>query len=208
MENQTEIRLNQGEKAAAKLQPLYESNQTSETFTEIVFKNESGQKLNLTELAMAFNIDIFDLPIQCTQQGCTSQSKLKDWLSTNDYSVFAYSQAVPGSSPFTAGQNQNRFGLIIKIEADLLASSTQPLGLALSQLESFMPSALSVLLSGKAPSQPIITFSDNIYKETDIRYFNLEQGISIDYALAKGSLIFTTSKESMYAALDRLLKNE
>lgn len=48
-------------------------------------------------------------------------------------------------------------------------------------------------------------FQDNIYQETAIRYMNFPSpDLSLDYAIISDKLIITTSRESMYGALDAL----
>lgn len=50
-------------------------------------------------------------------------------------------------------------------------------------------------------------FQDNVYQNINIRYLNFpESSLTVDYALAGGYLIITTSKESMYRAIYRILE--
>ncbi len=49
-------------------------------------------------------------------------------------------------------------------------------------------------------------FQDNLYRDVAIRYLNFPgPDLSIDYAVVGNKLVITTSRESMYAAIDTLL---
>ncbi len=59
--------------------------------------------------------------------------------------------------------------------------------------------------------QPTATeeFQDNLYQDIVIRYLNFPSpDLSIDYAIVGNKLVMTTSRESMYATIDALLKAE
>ena len=51
-------------------------------------------------------------------------------------------------------------------------------------------------------------FQDNIYQGISIRYVNLPTSdISLDYAVVNNLLVVATSKQSMYAAIDKILES-
>jgi len=164
----------------------------------LLFKNSLGQYPSLDEIAALAGFDLFNLP---TQNGT---STIKDQLDMQRFSLFVYSQASTSSSPFIAQANVGRFGLIVKTKN---ASNDDQLIKNLRDLEQLMPADLKLLLSdvqNRLPANPI--FSDGRYKDIAIRYINFPTpDHSLDYAILNGYLIFGTSKESLRAAIDRIL---
>lgn len=74
-----------------------------------------------------------------------------------------------------------------------------------NEIESAMKDLLNITNAILTPATP--NFQDNIYKNTKIRYKNYpEPSLSFDYAIyePKNLLIFTTSRESMWAVIDKL----
>ena len=63
-----------------------------------------------------------------------------------------------------------------------------------------------LFLEEQIPASLTEEFQDNAYRNIAIRYMNFPgPDLSIDYALAANKLVITTSRESMYAAIDVLL---
>lgn len=179
---------------------LSQTDESAGNFVYAIFKDNSGVFPSLTRIASFAEIDLFDLPTQI------SAGPLKNQLDMNSFSFFAYSQAQINSSPFTAQINTGRLGLIISIK-NSTATSTEDLTKTLRDLEQLMLADLAILLpsaKNDLPAKPV--FLDNVYKNTAIRYVNLpEASLSLDWAIVNDKLIFATSKESVYAIIDRLL---
>jgi len=203
----------------------------SSTFTQVVFEtNQAAGQAKIAgfdELVSAVNIDFFgplgtnnselgnsDSSQQPTpsstqqptlsQSPLPSQSYLKDYFQNDQYSVFVYYQTQDGSSPFTGGENPGRIGLIIALKNGTNENELRNL---LKSSESAIPSALKSLWFSQGveiPATPQLL--DNTYKNIPMRYVNFPYStLTIDYAIVKGYLLITTSKEAMYAAIDRLL---
>ena len=224
MEGQKIINLAAGQKL-----PFYEllgalsQSSASSTFTQVVFEtNQEADQAKIAgfdELVSAVNIDFFGpLGTNNTESGNSSssqqitpsqsplpgQSYLKDYLQNDQYSVFVYYQTQDGSSPFTGGGNPGRMGLIIALKNDTKESELKAI---LKSSESIIPSALKSLWFNQGVEIPATPkFLDNTYKNIPMRYVNFPYStLTIDYAIVKGYLLITTSKEAMYAAIDRLL---
>lgn len=91
-----------------------------------------------------------------------------------------------------------RLGLALKVSNP---ATLKPL---LSAWEPTMASNLQPLIIPKVTSGAG-SFSSNTYKGVGIRYRNFPiHTITIDYALAKNTLLITTSKNSMFAAIEAL----
>ena len=140
----------------------------------------------------------------------TNSSELKaieNYLAEN-YTFFAYSQKTgsAASTPFsqTSNQAQNRAGLMLALKTDSGASSPAQI---LRQTETALPQIFKVLFLGRQPGPAAsANFLDNNYKNIPVRYLNFpDASLSFDYAVVGNNLIFATSRESMYAVIDRLL---
>ncbi len=113
----------------------------------------------------------------------------------DNYNLFFYGQ--PGGG--------NRVVLIFKVK--------NPDGLVSTMLnwEPTMLYDLKKIFLGQPHGAPMTnSFVDNIYKDVHIRYLNLPKpNLTIDYALVsqKGYLIITTSRESMWATIDKIFKS-
>jgi hypothetical protein len=197
-------------------QALREFIQTDEptgNFVQILLKNNQGEFLSLKNFIILAKLDIFDLPTQKCQTGqsCSGASTLKEQVLLDNFSLFVYSQAPVNTSPFLAGKNQGRLGLIIPLKNEAASlttsSSEEQLKQSLKDLEQFLPSGFKFLLPDaqeRIPTTPL--FLDNLYQNIAVRYLNLpDPNLSFDYAVFDQKIILTTSKESMYAIIDRLL---
>ncbi|MDD2753250.1 MAG: hypothetical protein PHT44_01450 [Candidatus Portnoybacteria bacterium] len=169
-------------------------------FIHLAFKNSRGEFLSLDKVALLIGSDFFDLPTQ------TSAGNLKKQLNLAQSSFFAYSQSSNknSDSPFNPSlANLGRLGLTVAASA----ASADELGRSLKDLEQMMLNGLGILLpsaKNNFPANPV--FSDNIHSGVAIRYINLPNSdLSLDYAILNNKLIFATSKESMFAIIDRIL---
>lgn len=133
-------------------------------------------------------------------------SPFKDFYLESDqsFSLFVYTQAPLSASPFSGSQNEGRLGLIAKFKdsADLAG--------AIKDLKNFEPSLLksagALFLGKNINLSAADSFSDNDYLGIAIRYVNLAgPELSFDYAIVEKMLLIATSKESMYAAINRIL---
>ncbi len=103
-------------------------------------------------------------------------------LSEENYTLFFYGQP-----------EGNRLGIVISTEESLNEETiVNDLGPLLLRDETLTPFSEE--------------FQDNIYQWVVIRYINFPNpDLSIDYAMVGDKLIITTSRESMYAAIDTLM---
>jgi len=63
-----------------------------------------------------------------------------------------------------------------------------------------------MLLMSQIPVPATEGFLDNIHNDVYIRYMNFDKpDLSLDYGLVAGNLVLSTSRESMFAAIDALL---
>ncbi len=194
--------------AADKLRQQF--SQTSEpagSFSQVLFQisNEQSHSANFSELTSLLKLDFFSLATQkCgPQEKCLNSPTLQDYLKADQFSFFVYSQVSVSSSPFSGGQNEGRLGLVVALkDAPVLATTSQ----ILRDLEITMPSVLLSLLLGKKAEIPAAPkFSDNVYQGVAIRYLNLPgPELSFDYAILDNKLLIATSRESMYAAIERI----
>jgi len=114
----------------------------------------------------------------------------------NEYNIFFYGQP----------QDASRIALILKV------NDTQNLAANLNLWETTMLFDLKKLFLGTEHGNPFSeTFLDNVYKNFNVRYLNLPgTNLTLDYAFMpdKNYLILTTSRESMWAAIDRILDSK
>lgn len=187
---------------AESMNALSQTDETAGNFVQVLIKITDSQNemtyADLTKTAQLLNLSLFT-------PATSSSDELIDQLKTASFSLFTYVQNADAiSSPFNAGQNQARAGLIVALKE---TASTDDLYLKLKSLEPTLKQSLTGLLLGRQLEVPAgAVFLDNSYQNTAIRYLNLPRAnFSIDYAIVGHYLIFTTSKDSMYAALDRIL---
>lgn len=180
---------------------ISQTEEPAERFISLIFKDSQDQFLSLTKISSLAEIDLFDIPTQ------TSAGPLKNQLEMARFSFFAYSQSNNSSSPFISSLNSGRLGLIIALKNSTSSTAISDLTKSLKDVEQLMLPSLKVLLpevKNALPTQP--NWQDNSYKNTAIRYVNLpDANLSLDYAILNNKLIFATSKESVYALIDRLL---
>jgi len=185
---------------------LAQSEAAAGNFTYLLFKNSLGGFLSLDETLGYLSSDLLDLPTQkcVAPEQCAGLATLKSQLDLDTFSFFVYSQSSPNASPFTASANFGRLGLIVSLKN---STSTSQLAQSLRDLEALMPQSLKALLfeaKNQIPGVP--AFNEAIYKGVTIRYINLPgPNLSLDYAILNKQLLIATSKESMLAAIDRLL---
>lgn len=212
MDGEESIVLRAGESLAQKVQDLATSTPVGNFIKLSVYDNQ--QEMDLAKVASALKVDIFDLPTQKCEnpEQCAGIGYLKDDLDMEKFSLFYYSQT--GEDGFTSPFNaeafvQARIGLVVALK-DQSTSTAARLERNLEQLESFMASSLQGFFLGKKTETPIPpAFQDNIYQGVKLRYMNLpNSGLTIDYALVNGNLLFTTSKESMFSAIERCLQQD
>lgn len=95
----------------------------------------------------------------------------------------------------------NMFGFVVE------AGASEDLEDNLRAWEKTMAEDLKpIFLDHKLEEPATEEFQDNIYKDVSIRYLNFsDPSLTIDYAVVGEYLIVTTSKESMYGVIDRIL---
>jgi len=191
----------QTQSLAESMNALSATDETTGNFVQVLIKITDSQNgityADLTKAAQLLNLNLF-------APATSSPDEIIDQLKAASFSLFTYVQDTnTTSSPFNTGQNQTRAGLIVALKE---TASADDLYSKLKSLEPTLSQSLSGLFLGRQPAIPSsAVFLDNAYKNTAIRYLNLPQDkLSIDYAVAGHYLIFTTSKDAMYAALDRI----
>lgn len=101
-----------------------------------------------------------------------------------NYTLFFYSQL-----------EGNRLGLVIDTEENL-------------NEETIVDDLKPLLLKDETLAPFTKEFQDNAYQDIAIRYINFPNpDLSIDYAVVGDKLVIATSRESMYAVIDALLKD-
>ena len=107
-----------------------------------------------------------------------------------NYNLILYSQ-----------NGKTRLGLITEIE------NSENLKEQLRFWEETMFNDLKNMFLGEIPGGVATSkFQDNIYKEIAIRYINFpEPDLTIDYVIVNNLFVLTTSKESIYRIIDRIL---
>jgi len=182
------------------------------TIEALMIKNNQDKFITLDQIAQELNWEIFNTPTQsCGQQeeDCLGSKTLKDLLDMTKFSLFVFSQSSSstGSSPFASSTatNKGRLGLVINLK-ETASSTKDQLLKSLKDLEALLPSEFASLFLEKATIPQNPAFSQTTYKNTSIRYLNLPSpGLAIDYAIVDQKLVLTTSKDSMLAAIDRLV---
>jgi len=187
-----------------KFNQLASTTKSAGNFTQILFRI-NGDKVkfaSFTNTAEILGLDLFFMAAECYQQQCVfSPPPLKDYLNDNLASFFVYSQTV-GTSP--SSEVEGRAGLVVGINNAKAVASTTGI---MQSWEEYLPEALQTLFFDKQITKlPDTGFRDNGYKNIAIRYMNFpDSGLSFDWTIIDEKLLITTSKESMYAAIDRLL---
>lgn len=214
MEKQQMINLTQTQATpiSEALQSLTES-AAGGTFTRVAFKttpeNETERLLTFNEFASFFNLTTFgpaaSISSSATSTSSSSTAYLRDSFDQNQYFPFIYYQTQDGSSPFSAGMYPARFGLIATLKDGVKVADVNKI---LKNLEPTMPEELKDLIlftssSTEIPESP--KFTGNTYKDIGIRYVNFPYStLTLDYAITNNYFVLTTSKEAMYAVIDRL----
>jgi len=161
---------------------IFEEQATS-TFRRILIKSISQDQrryMSLNDFNSALGID---LPNNIYQSVADSD------IESGNYTLFFHNQ-IQG----------NRFGIVIEmLENSILIQE-------LKDWENTMTTDLNpIFLRDEIPSAATEGFQDNVYQGISIRYLNFSTpDLSIDYAIVDNKLIITTSRESMYAAIDCL----
>lgn len=154
--------------------------QATNTFKRIIIlkqvpTEEEKEHLSLTKIFQRLRINIPPYAL----------AELKE-----NYNLILYSQ-----------NGKTRLGLITEIE------NPENLKEQLRFWEETMFNDLKNMFLGEIPGGAATSeFQDNVYKETAIRYLNLpDPDLTIDYAIVNNLFVLTTSRESMYRIIDRIL---
>ena len=110
---------------------------------------------------------------------------------SEEYILFLYSQ-----------EEGNRLGIVAKV-----ADVDENFKINLRYWEKTMKKDLEPIFLGQKLGEPATEgFQDNTYKNVIISYLNFsDPSLTIDYAVVGNYLIITSSKESMYKVIDRLI---
>lgn len=161
--------------------------QAANTFKQVLVKLVSQTEKKYADLNTLLTALGVSLPDNVLAAAAASQ------VEGDNYTLFLYNQ--------TAG---NRLGLIIEM------AQSETLVADLKNWEATMVGDLKPLfLEDEVPAAFTEGFQDNIYHDVAIRYLNFpDPALSIDYGIVAGKLILTTSRTSMYAAIEALLATE
>ncbi len=146
---------------------------------------------NLKQILVSAESDYLALDALAEQLGIRFPVSIMGAIntSTDSYTLFAY-----GEDP------ENRLGIVIKTR------QSSSLRQDLRDWEPEMKNDLTAfLMQDQVPASFSQEFLDNLYQEAAIRYMNFPTSdLSIDYALLDDKLIITTSKKSMFKAIQAL----
>ncbi len=101
----------------------------------------------------------------------------------------------------------NRLGVLIKMLENEDAIYYEKPYMRVNEWEETMEADLKPIFLDQKLGEPAAEgFQDNIYKDIDIRYLNFpDPSLTIDYAVVGEYLVITTSKESMYGVIDKII---
>lgn len=169
------------------LQSLLQEDQVAVTFKQIIFK-----KINAGKSSYLSANDLIDL---INFSG----------ISVKNYMFFSYSQLDLPTDPFLAGLEANRLGLIVEFSNNQTAKNMMD-NWGNKLLNNITPLLLPQR-TASATAFDIKSFTKTTYRGTDIYYLNLpNKYFSLDYAIIDKELIIATSKESMEATIDKIIK--
>jgi len=111
---------------------------------------------------------------------------------TENYNLVLYSQ-----------NGKRRIGIIVEVQ------NLSTLKEQLKYWENTMVNDLKNMFLGESlPTPAISIFQDNVYRGNSIRFINFpDPELTIDYAIVNNYFILTTSRESMYGIIDRIVDN-
>jgi hypothetical protein len=161
--------------------------QATSTFKQILVKlvSQTEKKYaDLNALLTALGVSLPDSILTAVAAGETEG---------DNYTLFLYNQA-----------EGNRLGLIIE------TAQSETLVADLKNWETTIVEDIKpFFLEDEVPAAFTEGFQDNIYQDVAIRYLNFpDPGLSIDYGIVTDKLVLSTSRKSMYAAIDALLAAE
>ena len=171
-----------------------------DSFTQIYIKKNdgSGQLMDFSETVASFFPGFLNLE--------TVSTSLENIFDNNNFTLFAFWTKQENTSPFNPVSSQPRVGLVIKL-ADINAIQKTELQNILKNSESSLPALFQNFLPQTTFTDSSAVFSENIYQNTILRYFNFlpDASLSIDYTIGNDFFLITTSRSSAYSALDRIL---
>ncbi|MAF20380.1 MAG: hypothetical protein CMI55_01720 [Parcubacteria group bacterium] len=176
--------LQEKDKLPGQLKTIVNQEQATSTLNRVLIKMDNGQQREYLSLANLSAILKLNFPEKVLSMIAV------DEVQADNYTLFSSSQA-QGNHLGLVLELQQGVDLIedLKIWEDTIKYDLEPLF-----LEEQIPASLTE------------EFQDNAYRNIAIRYMNFPgPDLSIDYALAANKLVITTSRESMYAAIDVLL---
>jgi len=111
------------------------------------------------------------------------------------------SPALGDKYTFFVYKQENSAGLVAEI------TKREILETGLRDWENTMPEDLRPIFLGQEPGESVAEeFQNAVYKGVNIHYLNFtNSALAIDYALVGDYFVITTSKESMYQIIDRIL---
>jgi len=177
------------------------------SFAHLIFKNNSTNGFaSLDEILKILELNFFYLPSPpCTTETKDKCPKIIDFLSPNNFSFLIFYNT-PNSSSDNL-KTDPRLSLIIQLNPGI--NEAQFFNVFKSLEDSLLAKTGSLWLERKTNLPITSSFQDNIYRGISIRYQNFPTAdISFDYAVLKNKFIVATSKQAMYAILEKLLSSE
>lgn len=177
-------------------------NSTPESIQQLFIQTASGIKESGISVPVEFVItDQNNNPVAFSIFSIFSGMKLSSALDNfnEEFSLFIYLDPSAGE----ANQKNARLGLAINLKDEQKAVA------AMSAKEKTLATDLSFLLLDNDILMAGGIFKDNIKNGVPIRYVNFYAGgsLSIDYAFTDSRLIIATSKNTMWAILDKISQN-
>jgi len=167
-----------------KLKTVLGKSQEKDTFKQILAQLVDGPKKEY------FSFDKLISALELKLLSDIVQSIAESDINGGNYTLFSYSQ-----------EEGNRLGLAMGLKGD--ANLTDKLR---DWEKDIKDDLKSIFLAVELPESATQDFQDNVHQEKDIRFINFPNpDLSIDYAVVSDKLIITTSRDSMFAAIDALL---
>lgn len=159
-------------------QKFLEMNNYSGNLLEFVAVNESNEPLKFSEFALAFELSL--------PRGITEQL-------SEDFTIYLYKNGVI-----------EKMGIAVKTVGGDAALAN------LERDEAYLVEGLNSLLLGGATEEELMgkTFKSSTYNDLEVRFTNLNDTSSIDYAIVSEYLLFATSKDSGRAMMDKIKLDE
>ena len=164
------------------LESIAVKEQSSNSFKRVLIKLVNEETKKYADLDILLSDLEINIPDNIRQAIASSD------VGGGNYTLFFYSQSEGNRMGIVIAMKENNLELVLKLWEENMEGD-------LNQL--FLKKDVSAAFTDE--------FQDNTYQGTVIRYLNFpDPGLSIDYAVINNKLVITTSRESIYRAIDGL----